>query len=271
MLPQILEKSRKAWWRDTYAGIVHRHSQGEIVCDDALRFLGSLKPECANLVFLDPPFNLGKQYGKRRGKDDRVDESRYQKYMVEVLWRCEEILKPGGALYLYHIPKWAVRLGAELDKELDFRHWIAISMKNGFVRGKHLHPAHYALLYFTRGEPADFERPKIKVPTCRHCKREVKDYGGYKKYIENGINLSDLWEDVSPVRHSRLKHRQGNELPMKVLDRVMAISGVKGGLMVDPFAGTGTSLVAARSAGMKFVACDREEMLLGTMADRLRE
>ncbi len=53
-----------------------------------------------------------------------------------------------------------------LEQHLDFRHWIAISMKNGFVRGDHLYPAHYALLYYTKGKPESFNRPKVPKPIC---------------------------------------------------------------------------------------------------------
>jgi len=247
-----------------------RLSSGEIVCDDALNFLNSLKDECADIIFLDPPFNLGKKYGSRSKKDDLVDDDEYFRYMTMILWRSFEVLKDGGALYLYHIPRWAIRLSAVLGQYLDFRHWIAVSMKNGFARGHYLHPAHYALLYYTKGEPAQFHRPLIPVAKCRKCGEAVKDYGGYKKYIENGLNLSDIWEDVSPVRHQKFKHRMGNELPIIIPSRAVAISGVKGGLLVDPFAGTGTLLVAAVANGMRFVACDKERAFLGVMERRLK-
>jgi site-specific DNA-methyltransferase (adenine-specific) len=85
----------------------------------------------------------------------------------------------------------------------------------------------------------------------------VKDYGGYKSIIEaKGINLSDCWDDVSPVRHASRKNRVANELPNIIFDRVMQISGVSGHVYVDPFAGAGGGVVAAAKAGMSFRACD---------------
>jgi site-specific DNA-methyltransferase (adenine-specific) len=111
---------------------------GEIVCADALDFLNALKDECADIVFLDPPFNLGKAYGKNGSHDDRKKEGDYLDYMQRIIARSAAVLKDGGALYLYHIPKWAVRLSPLLERSLSFRHWIAVSMKNGFVRGAHL-------------------------------------------------------------------------------------------------------------------------------------
>ena len=84
-------------------------------------------------------------------------------------------------------------------------------MKNRFPPHGRLYPAHYALLYLTAGDPLTFFRPKIPAPRCRYCDGYVRDYGGYTRYIEEGINLSDIWDDVSPVRHKPNKHRSANQ------------------------------------------------------------
>jgi site-specific DNA-methyltransferase (adenine-specific) len=231
--------------------------RGTIYVGDALAFLRSIESASAGLVFLDPPFNLGKQYLRGKPKLDRLPEDEYQEWLTSILVESIRVLAPGGALYLYHLPIWAMRFGAFLDTQLTLRHWIAVSMKNGFVRGQRLYPAHYALLYFTKEGELSFQRPKVQPSLCRHCGGMVKDYGGYKQIIEEkGINLSDVWEDVSPVRHAHLKWRTQNQLPLTLTDRVMEISGTPGMLMVDPFAGSGSSVVSAASYGLRFAACD---------------
>ncbi len=93
----------------------------------------------------------------------KTADSKYEQFMQSVLKESVRILCPGGALYLYHLPQWAMRLGAFLHGKMSFRHWIAVSMKNGFVRGNHLYPAHYALLYFSKGVPRTFNRPKVQL------------------------------------------------------------------------------------------------------------
>ena len=80
---------------------------GEIVCVDALELLRILPDECADVVFLDPPFNLGKNYGRNGSKGDRLSDPEYFAYLLRVLTRCVAVLKPGGALYVYHLPKWS--------------------------------------------------------------------------------------------------------------------------------------------------------------------
>ncbi len=113
-------------------------ADGKIVCGDALEFLKSLPRDSARVVFLDPPFNLGKQYGKRT-TGDRMPGEEYQKWLETVASEAINVLEPGGSLFLYHVPQWALRLGAYLDSQLTFYQWIAISMKNGFVRGRRLY------------------------------------------------------------------------------------------------------------------------------------
>lgn len=244
---------------------------GVVACADALDFLNQLKPQCADIVFLDPPFNLGKRYGSKTKGADRRHDIEYFRYMTRIVDRSAEVLKEGGALYMYHIPKWALQLAPVMSSRLTFRHWIAVSMKNGFVRGQHLYPAHYALLYFTKGPPRTFRRPKIKADTCRFCGEYVKDYGGYEPLIRDGINLSDVWEDVSPVRHKTRKYRDSNELPIMIPERAVRISGGRGRVLVDPFAGAGTSAVAAINHGMRFAVCDSQESYCKLTVSRLRE
>lgn len=244
--------------------------KGDLYCGDASELLRSLEAESVDLFFLDPPFNLGKKYSAASPHMDRRPEQDYGNWLTSILTSAATALRPGGSLFLYHLPQWAVRAGAELDKELAFRHWIAVSMKNGFVRGNRLYPAHYALLYFTKGAPSSFSRPRLLPQRCRHCNNLIKDYGGYRSIIEEkGINLSDVWEDVSPVRHASTKHRAANELPSIIPERVLSIAGRPGGLFVDPFAGAGGSVIEASKAGMRFLAADAVPENCALIASRL--
>jgi site-specific DNA-methyltransferase (adenine-specific) len=249
---------------------VSTFGDGVLTCDDALIFSKALRSEIADIVFLDPPFNLGKDYGVARWLENG-DSDAYEFYMKKIIREMVRVLKPGGALFLYHLPYWASRLSHDLLAQLTFRHWIAIAMKNGFVRGNNLYPAHYALLYYTKGAPAQFVRPPLEPQLCRHCRGLVKDYGGYRSIIQSkGINLSDFWDDLSPVRHNSRKHRKANQLPLVLTDRIVAIAGVGNGLLIDPFAGTGTSLISAHRAGMFFVGNEFSKRSIRVCITRLK-
>ncbi|TKJ41144.1 site-specific DNA-methyltransferase [candidate division LCP-89 bacterium B3_LCP] len=256
---------------EIYSKFDHENVRGEIHLDDAYKFLRKFEDDVAGIIFLDPPFNLGKDYGNGK-KQDRKPRGEYISWLNTLITESERVLKPGGALYIYHLPSVATQITGLLNELLQFRHWIAVSMKNTFVRGQWLYPAHYALLYYTKGAPSHFNRPKLNPIKCKHCNSYIKDYGGYKKIIErNGINLSDIWDDLSPVRHNSTKTRSANELPVKLLERIVTISGTVGELYIDPFAGSGNGILAALKAGMHFSACDNEEQYCFLISERIQE
>jgi len=268
---EVQGPQRRAWWKAKVpTAFYFQHPRGDIVCCDGLSLLHGLKDGCADIIFLDPPFNLGKSYARNGRHNDRLSDEAYLRYIEQVLLRCCDVLRPGGALYLYHIPRMAMTFGNALTAHLELRHWIAISMKNGFVSGEHLYPAHYALLYFTKGKPGSFQRPKLPLRRCRKCHATIKDYGGYKQFVVDGINLSDYWDDISPVRHRKYKNRSANELPLTIPLRAVQISGRRHGVLVDPFAGAGSSIIAALQGGMRFVASDREREACRVIQARLK-
>jgi len=246
--------------------------EGRIFETDALKFLQSLPDQSADLLFLDPPFNLNKAYSVRSPKLDSKTPEEYGCWLSLIAAESVRVLAPGGTLFAYHIPIWAFRLANQFSADLKFLHWIAVSMKNGFPRGRKLYPAHYALLMFSRGAAKNFSRPKLKPSLCRHCKKSIKDYGGYRDIIERngGVNLSDFWDDLSPVRHASRKHRSQNELPEKLFERIFSISGVEGGVYIDPFAGAGSGVIQAACNGMNFQACDIVKDNCSIITERLR-
>ena len=74
---------------------------------------------------------------------------------------------------------------------------------------------------------------------CRHCKKDIKDYGGHRKYLNPlGLNLTDFWEDTAPARHRKFKARWGvNELKPVIPSRCIELSTNEGDIVLDPFAG----------------------------------
>ena len=114
---------------------------------------------------------------------------------------------------------------------MQFRHWIAVSIKFGLPIPGRLYPAHYSLLYYTKGKPKTFRKIRTPIETCRHCGGEIKDYGGHRDAMNDlGVNLMDVWTDIPPVRHGKFKSskRKANALSTKVLDRVVEMSTRRG-------------------------------------------
>ena len=213
---------------------------GALFDDDCLSVLPFVADESVDAVFADPPFNLGKEYG-RRSIDERPD-SEYLDWCRRWIDESARTLKPGGAFFLYNLPKWNVLLGAYLTElGLTFRHWIAIEISASLPIPGRLHPSHYSLLYYTKGKPKTFHRIRTPIQICRHCGGEVKDYGGHRGAMNpKGVNLKDVWADIPPVRHWKFKskNRRANALSTKILDRVVEISTVPGEMVMDPFGGS---------------------------------
>ncbi|MFP5204215.1 MAG: DNA-methyltransferase [Acidobacteriota bacterium] len=235
-------------------------SRGVLYQTDCLNLLDSLRDESINTVFADPPFNLGKDYGRGADADD-LESDEYLRWCRAWIVECVRVIKPGGSFFIYNLPKWAYHLAAELEsKGMSFRHWIAVSMKGTFPRGKKLYPAHYALLYFTKGSPAVFNRDEVRqpVPVCRHCGGDVKDYGGHRKFLNPlGLNLTDIWEDTAPARHSQFKARWGiNELKPIIPSRCIQLTTNPGDIVLDPFGGGGSTFEAAELLGRSWLGSE---------------
>jgi site-specific DNA-methyltransferase (adenine-specific) len=206
----------------------------------------SIASESIDCIFADPPFNIGKEYNN--GHSDLLSQDKYLDWCRLWVTEAVRLVKDGGAIFVYNLPRWAYHLASYLEEqEMEFRHWIAVSMKGTFPRGKKLYPAHYALLYFTKGTPKTFNRIRLPIPTCRHCGKDIKDYGGHRKYLNPaGLNLTDFWEDTSPARHRKNKSRWHiNELKPIIPERCIQISTNPGDIVLDPFGGGGSTYVTA--------------------------
>ncbi len=223
---------------------------------DCLDFLKTVEPESVDLAFADPPFNLGKDYGSKI--DDSKTAQEYLAWCEDWLDGMIRALKPGGALFLWNLPKWNLPLGAHISRQLIFRHWISVDIKYSLPISGRLYPSHYALLYFIKGnKPAIFHPDRLPVPCCRHCGGELRDYGGYKdKMNPKGVNLSDVWTDIPPVRHAKYKKRAANGLALKLMDRIVSMASNEGSVVLDPFGGSGTTFVAAELTGRRWIGSE---------------
>ena len=222
-----------------------RTQYGELYNCDCIKVLSKMKNESVDLIFADPPFNLSKEYGK--GINDAISEKDYLEWTENWLKECVKVLKPGGAFFVYNIPYWSTYIADILNNYLNFRHWIAIYMRGLMPVQNKLHPSHYGLLYYIKGDkPKTFNQQRIPMPTCRHCGGEIHDYGGKKHGLNpSGLCIADVWNDINPVRHLKYKNRAANELPLKLLYRIISFASNEGDIIFDPFGGSGTTYVVA--------------------------
>lgn len=240
--------------------LVFSSSQGVLYEGDCLNILAFVKDGSVDTIFADPPFNLSKRYGSK--VDDQRSDRDYVDWCRQWLDHSGRILKPGGALFVFNLPKWNILLGSYLtEMGMTFRHWIAVNIKLSLPIPGRLYPSHYSLLYFTKGKANTFRRIRTPIETCRHCGREIKDYGGHRGAMnQNGVTLTDVWNDIAPVRHWKFKSRKRplNQLSTKILERVLLMSTREYDVVLDPFGGSGTTYDVCERLNRHWIGMDLE-------------
>jgi site-specific DNA-methyltransferase (adenine-specific) len=230
---------------------------GQLYQADCLEVLPNLESESVDTIFADPPFNLNKLYPSKI--DDNLKAEQYLNWCERWIEESIRLLKPGGSLFIWNLPKWNGYLSKYLNHRLTFRHWISVDMKYSLPISGRLYPSHYSLLYYCKGEkPNTFHPDRLPMEICSSCGKDLKDYGGYKdKMNPRGINLTDVWYDIPPVRHDKYKGRKnGNELSVRLLDRIIELSTNEGDLVLDPFGGSGTTYIVSEIKNRKWIGIE---------------
>jgi site-specific DNA-methyltransferase (adenine-specific) len=216
-----------------------------------------MESDSIDVIFADPPFNLKKLYPS--GVNDDLKAAKYLEWCESWTAECARLLKPGGSLFFWNIPKWSTHISGYLNGRLTFRHWIAVDIKYSLPIPGRLYPSHYSLLYYCKGEkPKTFHPDRLPMEICPACKADLRDYGGYKdKMNPLGVNLTDVWMDMAPVRHSKYKKRKGsNELSVKLMDRIIQMASEEGDIIFDPFGGSGTTYVVAEIKRRRWIGVE---------------
>jgi len=235
---------------------VYDEENGTLYKGDCRNVMPKLENESFDLIFADPPFNLDKEYGENYNDD--LPEDTYLQWCTEWLDQGIDLLKPGGAFFIYNLPKWNIHIANYLSRRLKFRNWIAVDIAFGLPIPNRLYPSHYSLLYFIKGsDPQTFDPPRLPIDTCRHCGGEQSDYGGYKNELNpQGMNLTDVWDDIPPVRHSKYMDRDANQLSIKLVHRVIDMASEEGNRILDPFGGAGTTYAACEIMNRSWVGIE---------------
>ncbi len=248
-------------------------------CADAVEFMRKLPDNCIDLVFADPPYNLAKDY---TGYTDRQIDDDYLRWCETWLAEYARILKPGGSLFVLNLPKWAIHHARFLSRWLYFQRWIVWDALSE-PRGK-LMPAHYALLYFTKGPTAAtfnyrwFETPPtdwngfVLSPDApiyclrQSCLRARKAAGDDRK-----VPLSDIWFDIHRIKHKRDRDAHPCQLPDKLMERIIQLSTNEGDVVLDCFGGAGTTAVIAKRLNRRFVLTEIDQNYVDMTNRKLKQ
>lgn len=222
-----------------------------IYCGNSIELLNSWPAEQVDLVFADPPYNIGYLYDKYN--DDRP-YLEYVEWSRQWMGACARALKPTGSFYIAIGLEYAAELrliGRDLG--LTLRNWIiwrytfGQNMRVKFGRG------HTHILYFTKNaEEFTFNDHLLRFPSARHT--EYQDL----RAAPDGRLPDDVWDEIPRVCGT-FKEREGYhgcQLPEALLTRIIMASSNPGDIVLDPFVGSGTTAAAAKRLGRKYVGID---------------
>lgn len=231
---------------------------------DCLNVLSGLQKNSVDMVFADPPFNLGKKYNKYK---DIMLDSEYIVWCGEWIKECCRILKDNGNLFIHNIPLWLMYYSEILNKtDMVFRHWIVWDAPT-FPMGKSLQPNHYGILWYSKSKKSKVY--ELRYPHKRDKSgRLIKDYGGKIGGIHPfGALVSDVWTDIHRVKHKRDKHPC--QLPIHLLDRILLLSTDVNDIVLDPFMGVGTTGLSCKRLNRNFIGIDIDKEYIDIFQNKI--
>jgi len=217
----------------------------QIIRGDCVKKLKNISDESVDLIVTDPPFNIGKKYGKYK---DNLKKHEYIDWCKSWLKECARILRDGGALYVFNYPENNAYLLPFLDELLTFKRWMTwhypvntgMSPTN-FTRSQH------SILFYIKGEkPRCFNKKDIAVPYKNPTDKRIK------LLIKNGSPGRTPYDvfNLNIVKNvSKDKTAHPCQIPVELNELFIKASSKKGDVVLDPFGGSFSTAVAAKKLG----------------------
>lgn len=238
-----------------------------------MEYLGRLRDGSAKLVVTSPPYNIGKEYERRRRLEEYVEEQR------RVIGRCADVLSDDGSLcwqvgnYVDGgriVPLDIALYGAFEERGLQLRNRIVWRFGHGLHCSRRLSGRYETIMWFTKTRGYTFNLDPIRVPSKYPGKRHFK--GPRKGELSGnplGKNPSDVW-DIPNVKHNHVeKTEHPAQFPVELAERLVLSLTDRGDTVVDPYMGSGTTAVAALMHGRNSRGAEREARYADIAARRL--
>jgi len=238
----------------------------KIICDDCIEFLSKHKERFADLIFADPPFNIGYKYDKYHDKHKREN---YIEWTRKWITACKNVLKPTGSFYIAIGDTYAANIKIIADElGLSMRNWIIWYYTFGQQTKTKFARAHTHIFYFVNNpKEFTFNDHAVRVPSQRQLTYNDR------RANSTGKIPDDVW-NTFPRVCGTFKERAGwhpCQMPETLLKRIIAVSSNPGDLVLDPFSGSGTTPAAAYQFGRKYLALEISETYVENARQRLAE
>jgi len=242
---------------------------------DCEELLQSMPDESVQLIVSSPPYNIGKSYEKKSPL------STYIEWQKRVLRECERVLAPGGSV-CWQVGNYVDKKTGEVipldalfwpvlhDLGLLSRNRIVWTFDHGLHATRRFSGRHESVLWFSKGPDAYFNVDPIRVeqkyPNKRYFKGPKK---GELSCNPNGKNPGDVW-NIPNVKHNHPeKTEHPCSFPIELAERFVLSMSRPGDVVVDPFGGVGSTVVAAALHGRVGVMAEMDEKYVKVAEERL--
>jgi len=238
----------------------------KIICGDCIEVLGKVDEPFADLIFADPPFNIGYKYDKYY---DKVKKKNYIAWTKDWMSICKKVLMPHGSFYIAIGDEYAANVKIIADElGLFMRNWIiwhytfGQQTKNKFAR------AHTHIFYFVN-DNRNFTFNDYAVRVLSDRQLIYND----RRANPKGKMPNDVWDEFPRVCGT-FKERQGwhpCQMPESLLTRIISVSSNPGDCVLDPFSGSGTTAASAVQLGRNYVGVEISETYVENANERLAQ
>lgn len=242
------------------------------------------------LIYIDPPFATKSEFGGKDGQRsyaDKVDTAEFIESLRERLIYLRELLADDGSIYVHLDQKMSHYVKILMDEVFEksrFRNEIIWRYRRWPAPQKNFQKMHDTILRYSKGTEWPWSQlfeskseSTLKAFGDTKLTTEITDRGTVKKIRTDekseGTYLSDVWE-IPMLQGSASKERDlaGNyptQKPEALLDKIINSSTEKDDLIMDIFAGSGTTVTASEKLGRRWIACDFGKHAIYTMQRRM--
>ena len=252
----------------------------QILTGDCLRHLAELPAGCVDLAFADPPFNIGYEYDVYH---DRQEKEEYLAWTDRWLAAVARVLSPVGSLWVAIGDEYAAEVKVRLDAlGLTMRNWIVWHYTFGVNCTRKFNRSHAHIFYYV-ADPRSFtfNPDGVRVPSARmttYADRRANPVGKLPDdtWVLRPQETADHFQSESDTWYfSRVcgtfKERTGHpcQMPEAVLERIIRVASDEGDLVLDPFAGSGTTLAVAKRLRRHYLGMELSEDYAEAVRSRL--
>jgi len=244
----------------------------KLVCQDVFAALRNI-PECVDLMFADPPYNLNKSFNDRKFRKTSIDE--YAEWLDSWLAKTVRVLKPTASVYICGDWRCSAAIHRVGEKYFIPQNRITWEREKGRGAKSNWKNCSEDIWFFTVSDDYYFDVEAVMLK--RQVIAPYTDRNGAPKdwtESENGrfrlTHPSNLWTDLTVPYWSMPENTDHpTQKPEKLLAKVILASSREGDLVFDPFNGSGTTTVVAKKLGRHYLGVEIDETYCCLAAKRL--